>query len=181
MKAIFKVKPELDFFIGFIGGSLIPTKQDKFKPLIAKKILIIRDHEESEEPEELSKEYDLYIKKKRKSSHKEFENSFKELIKRQLTDEHPYNKEIKLEVIVSVSMTERRLKEVDIDNLIKSVLDCFNGLVYEDDSQVISVLGTKDVNSYIARNGLFVGIKKITNEKPSWFENIHLAYFDYEP
>ncbi len=33
MQAVIRKHPELDFFVGFMGGSEIPTKQDKFKPL----------------------------------------------------------------------------------------------------------------------------------------------------
>lgn len=177
MKAILKAHPELDFFIGFMGGSEIPTKQDKFKPLTGYQVLL----EENEgEKKDLSEEYELYIKKKGKASHQEFEEKFKAQIKENLTDEHPYPKDVKLEIVASVSMKESRLNSVDIDNLVKSVLDCFNGLVFEDDSQVINIYGSKDVNGFIPLNGLFVGIKKVTKEKPSWFGNIKLAYFEYE-
>lgn len=177
MKAILKKHPELDFFIGFMGGPEIPTKQDKFKPLKGYQVLL-EEHEG--EQKDLSQEFELYIKKKGKSSIQEFEDKFKEQIKENLTEDHPYKKNIKLEVIVSVSMQENRLNNVDIDNLVKSVLDCFNGLVYEDDSQIVSVLGRKDVNGFIPLNGLFVGIKKVNDEKSSWFNDIKLAYFDYE-
>lgn len=165
------------FFIGFIGGPDIPTKQDKFKPLQGYQVLL----EENEgEIKDLSEDYELYIKKKGKPSHIEFEEKFKAQIKENLTIEQPYPQDVKLEVIVSVSMKEKRLKSVDVDNLIKSVLDCFNGLVYEDDSQIINVFGSKDVNGFLPMNGLFVGIRKISEEKPSWFNNIKLAYFEYK-
>lgn len=177
MKAILKKHPELDFFIGYTGGSEIPTKQDKFKPLEGYQVLL---DVPVGEPKDLSEEYELYIKKKGKTNHQKFEEEFKKYIKENLTEEHPYPKDIKLEVVVSVSMEEKRLNTVDIDNLIKSVLDCFNGLVYEDDSQILSVLGRKDVNGFYPRNGLFVGIKKVNDEKPSWFDKIKLAYFKYE-
>ncbi|WP_114752803.1 RusA family crossover junction endodeoxyribonuclease [Pleomorphovibrio marinus] len=177
MKAILKKHPELDFFIGFIGGPEIPTKQDKFKPLMGYKAIL---EDEEGKTTDLSEEFDLYLKKKGKSNHQDFETKFKQQIKENLTDEHPYKKSVKLEVIVSISMQEKRLNSVDIDNLIKSVLDCFNGLVYEDDSQIVSVLGRKDVNGYFPRNGIFVGIRKIIEDKESWFKNIKLAYFEYK-
>ena len=34
----------------------------------------------------------------------------------------------------SVSMNAKRLMQVDVDNLAKSVLDCCNGIIFEDDS-----------------------------------------------
>jgi Holliday junction resolvase RusA-like endonuclease len=160
-----------------MGGPDIPTKQDKFKPLQGYQVLL---EEKEGETKDLSEDYELYIKKKGKPSHIEFEEKFKAQIKENLTEEHPYPIDVKLEVIVSVSMKEKRLKSVDVDNLVKSVLDCFNGLVYEDDSQIINILGTKDVNGFLPLNGLFVGIRKVNEENPSWFNDIKLAYFEYE-
>jgi Holliday junction resolvase RusA-like endonuclease len=176
MKAILKKLPGIDFFIGFMGGTVVPTKQDKFKPLTGYQVFL----DEKGETKDLSGEFELYIKKKGKGNHKEFEEKFKEQIKENLTDEHPYPKEVKLEVIVSVSMDQKRLNAVDIDNLIKSVLDCFNGLVYEDDSQIVSIYGIKDVNSLIPINALMVGIRKLSDKNESWFKDVKLAYFEYE-
>lgn len=176
MKAILKKVPTVDFFIGFFGGPVIPTKQDKFKPIIADSVVITK----GDVTEPLDKGLDFYVKKKENNSHKEFEDGFRSQIVKELKEEHPYKLKQKLEVIISVSMTEKRLREVDIDNLTKSILDCFNGAVYEDDSQVINVLASKNVNEVAALNGLMVGIRKIDSINDSWFKNIKLAYFEYE-
>src|SRR5690606_36444241 len=109
-------------------------------------------------------EYELYIKKKGKSNIQEFEEKFKNQIKEYLTEEHPYKTHIELEVIVSVSMQENRLNIVDIDNLVKSVLYCFNGLVYEDDSQIIKLQGINDGNVFTPINRLIVCIVKVSEQ-----------------
>ncbi len=171
MKAVIRKNPGLNFFVGFIGGPEIPTKQDKFKPLKGFRVIL----EDEGKRTDLSQEYDIYIKKKGKANIQEFVQKFSQQIKDNLSDEHPYSRDTKLEVIVSVSMDEKRLKEVDIDNLVKCVLDCFNGLVYEDDSQIVNILGSKDVNSFFPANMLFVGIRKIKDNNESWFKNIKLA------
>lgn len=176
MKAILKAHPELDFFIGFLGGPNIPTKQDKFKPIIADKIAITIGGI----TEFLETGLEVYVKKKESNSLKEFEESFKDQIKEQLGEEHPYPINQKLEVVISVTMIEKRLREVDIDNLTKSILDCFTGTVFEDDSQVVNILAKKSVNELIALNGLIVGIRKIETQADSWFDNIKLANFEYE-
>ncbi|WP_375416171.1 RusA family crossover junction endodeoxyribonuclease [uncultured Hymenobacter sp.] len=177
MKAILNKHPELDFFIYTLGGPEIPTKQDKFKLLKGYQAIL----EEGEQLTNLSEDFDLYIKQKGQSgSQQKFEEHFKETIKNMLTSEHPYSIDIKLEVVVAISMKERRLKEVDIDNLIKMVLDCFNGLVYTDDSQIINVLGTKEVNGLQPLNALMVGIRKVNSHENSWFKDIKLAYFTYK-
>lgn len=41
------------------------------------------------------------------------------------------------------------------------MLDCFIGLVYEDDSQIVNVLGMKNVNPVTPVNMLQVGIRKV--------------------
>ncbi len=177
MKAIIKQHPDIDFFIGIIGGPEIPTKQDKFKLLESYQALVM-DIDGVEK--DLTKEFDLYIKKKGGSTLQVFEENLREAIKKQLTKEHPYKKGIKLEVIVSVSMNEKRLKVVDIDNLLKSVLDCFTGLVYEDDSQIVNVLGMKNANPVTPVNMLQVGIRKVDKNNPSWFKDVQITNFDYE-
>ncbi len=175
MKAILKKHPEIDFFIGFFGGPIIPAKQDKFKPLVGYDVII-----EEDENKQVLNGYEVYLKQKDKNIVREFEENFKQQIKEQLTDEHPYTTDIKLEMIISVSMDEKRMKEVDIDNISKSIIDCFNGLVFIDDSQIQSLYTHKTVHPMLQLNGLMVGIRKINNKNESWFKNIKLAYFDYE-
>jgi Holliday junction resolvase RusA-like endonuclease len=175
MKAILKKHPELDFFLGFFGGPTIPTKQDKFKPLVGYKIKV--------DDEETQKEFDncdLYVKHREKNSLREFEEKFRKQIKESLTDEHPYPPDVMIEMVISVSMDEKRLNEVDIDNLSKSIIDCFNGLVFTDDSQIISLYSHKTINPLVPLNGILVGIRKLKNQEQSWFNGVKLAYFDYE-
>ena len=175
MKAILKKNPELDFFIGLIGGLKIPTKQDKFKPINGVQKLLLETGEEIP-----ITDMDLYQKKKSENLLKAFEEEFIKHIKDNLTEEHPYNIDIKLEIVISISMDEKRLKEVDIDNLSKAVIDCFRGLLFIDDSQIQNLLAKKNVNAYKPLNGLMVGVRKINGEDDSWFNERKLAYFEYE-
>ena len=171
MKIAVKKNPDLDFFIAFIGGNEIPTKQDKFKPMLDRELIEVDENG----VETSLKDYDLYIKKKSENKLKEFEDKFKKQIISNLKVEHPYKKPEQLEVIISVSMEKKRLDNVDIDNLSKAILDCFNGLVYEDDCQVISLYAEK--NTFSGFNGLFVGIRRI-DKKESWFKGIKFAYLE---
>jgi hypothetical protein len=59
MKAILKKVSDLDFFIGFMGGVEIPTKQDKFKPIYGGQKLYIESGEEIE-----LNDMDVLIKKR---------------------------------------------------------------------------------------------------------------------
>jgi Holliday junction resolvase RusA-like endonuclease len=173
-KAILRKHPDLDFFIGQLGGPEIPTKQDKFKPLEDYEIVI----EENGERKVIT-DHKLYMKKDGKDSLKEFSEHFRETLKGSLTEEHPYKREVPLELVISVSMNERRAREVDIDNLVKAVVDCMKGIVFEDDTQIVKILASKDVNSFGPLNGLLVGLRKL-DKRQSWFENVRLAYFEYE-
>jgi Holliday junction resolvase RusA-like endonuclease len=50
-----------------------------------------------------------------------------------------------VEVILFIAITEKRYKTVDVDNLSKAVLDSLNGIAYEDDSQVASLICKKSL------------------------------------
>lgn len=93
MKAILKQHPDIDFFIGIIGGPEIPTKQDKFKLLESYQALVM-DIDGVEK--DLTKEFDLYIKKKGGSTLHVFEENLREAIKKQVTKEHPYKRGLNL-------------------------------------------------------------------------------------
>jgi Holliday junction resolvase RusA-like endonuclease len=179
MNAILKKHPELDFFFGFFGGKEIPTKQDKFKPIKDKELFIKAEDGDYKKIDDEN----LYLKKDSDQSHKEFETKLKEQISLEVKNDNnfPIKKPQKVEVILDISMDEKRLEQVDIDNLTKSVLDCLNGLVIDDDSQVLNILASKDVNPVFPLNGLMIGVRKInTDSSNSWFKDISLAYFEYK-
>jgi Holliday junction resolvase RusA-like endonuclease len=170
-KVILKKNDDIDFFIGMIGDLEVPTKQDKFKPIDEFKIIIDGEEYFGENPFK-----GLYEKKDNKVSQKVYEEKFKAIIKSKLTREYPYKKEKKLEVIVNVLVKDKkRIESVDVDNLLKFVLDCFNGLVYEDDTQIVAVLGQKTLSQ---RDGLIVGIREVNDTKLSLFKDINVAHFE---
>ena len=170
---ILKKVDGLDFLVGILGGDVIPTKQDKFKHLEGELYI------EEDGARKKIEGHKLYLKKDGKDRLKEFEADFKKAIQESLTQIHPYKKPIKLEVMISISMTETRLEEADVDNLTKAVLDCLTGLVFEDDSQVMNIFASKYVHPEIPRNSVFVGVRKFTGKEDSWFKNIKLFKFEY--
>lgn len=173
MKYIIEKNPEFDFFVGYLGGfDDIPTKQDKFKPITYHTVLGY-----DEEGNETKIEGELYIgNPKKRAGQKKFEEYFIDLVKSNLGEEHPYKNPLQLEVIISIKMSEKRLKEVDIDNLIKSILDCMNGLVYEDDNQVRSVFASKYViiDGFVPQvSGVQVGVRKL-DVRESWLAGVEM-------
>lgn len=149
---------EFDIIGGFIGGfDDIPTKQDKFKPI--KDIEVIgKDSDGNEE-----KLNDVYVMNhKVKQSIKDFETKFLDIIKGVKTDEHPYKKDIPLEIIINVKMSAKRYNNVDVDNIAKCVLDVMKGELFEDDSQLQSLFIYKEVPPAIP---LELELQKYTGSK----------------
>lgn len=105
---------EFDVVGGFIGGfEDIPTKQDKFKPVMDVEV-IARKNDGTEDKLE-----NVYLMNhKVKQSIKDFEAKFLDIIKGVKTDEHPYKKDIPLEVIMNVKMSAKRYNNVDVDNIV---------------------------------------------------------------
>ena len=134
--------PDFDFICGFLSGfDEVPTKQDKFKPIPAKAIYF-KDKNEKDQ----YMEGEFYISNnKAKENMRIFEKNFVGSINEMLTEEHPYKKDIQLEAILDIKMSEKRLRTVDVDNLAKSVLDFMTGRVFEDDSQVKNLFVMKNV------------------------------------
>ena len=157
--------PIFDFAMGYFGGfEDIPTKQDKYKPVKYKNLRC-----EDDEGRIINVENNLYIiNEKKKENQANFEEMMNSLIKENIKDYHPYKKPQELEVVIGINTNSKRSKEVDLDNLVKCILDCFNGLIYEDDSQITSLIASKHVikDKYIrAFPGLMIGIRLLTEEK----------------
>ncbi len=156
-----------------MGGSIVPTKQDKFKPVTGYELVM------EEEDGKVSKVTDeeLYLKKKGPDSTKDFGEELKQLIRGSMSSEHPYASDIPVEVLISVDMNAKRFNEVDVDNLAKYILDCMTGLVFIDDAQVVNLYVNKDVNAFIPLHGFFIGVRQLKT-KESWFSNIKFAYLE---
>lgn len=170
MKAVIKKHPDLDFFFGLLRIDQVPTKQDKYKSIGEYKI--VREGVDGQE-----EVHEVFIKAENKKSIQTFEEMLREELKNNKTPNLPFKKEEIVEVIIAITMTQRRFKEVDVDNLAKSVLDIMKGEVFVDDSQVANLLIKKTVHPKQPWNSIMIGVRKIKENK-SWFDHIKLAYFD---
>lgn len=160
----YTMNPKIDVLFGFYGGKPIPTKQDKFKPLQAFEI------DENGNEIEIK---NLYERKRDKNSIQEMKEFVRNSALKAFKEKGIINKPAKVEVILSFSLLERRFKEVDIDNLTKTVLDGLNGVAFEDDSQVSSLIATKHVHE-MKVDALFVGVTEITEERKGFANEIKL-------
>ncbi|RBN49110.1 hypothetical protein DR980_15185 [Flavobacterium psychrolimnae] len=146
------------------GGQAIPTKQDKFKPI---KIYEIQKNEEEKVLD------NFYVKKPITDSVLKFNNLIKDTAKEKFREGKIIKKPHEVEVIISISITEKRYKEVDVDNLAKCVLDSLNSIAFEDDSQISSLICTKHIHP-MKLNGIMIGITKITETNKGFRDGIKM-------
>ncbi len=102
----------------------------------------------------------------------EFESYIKNSISKD-TDIKNWPLKDNLLVVLDVSLTKKEFKSKDIDNVSKSLLDSLNGVVYEDDNQISTLVVTKNIRK---TPGFFVAIKCLKEtgrgiELPSFFSN----------
>jgi Holliday junction resolvase RusA-like endonuclease len=122
----------------------VPTKQDSFKKLFGR----------------------IYLRK-RENRHRIFEAMIKEVLAKEKKIDWPYKGRI--EVVVGITGKASRLKGVDVDNLLKAVLDSLKGVVFEDDKQIQRALVSKDLLDADPPNSLGIGIRDL-EKRSSMFE-----------
>ena len=94
-----------------------------------------------------------------------FETAVKLFLKKEFRGKKPYSQALTVSLVFhvkrpkSVSATKRPLPTVkpDIDNLVKGVLDCLNGIVIEDDAQVVSLAAEK---RYAQQGSIWIGVSE---------------------
>ena len=161
----FYINPKIDFFIpAYLGEIPVPTKQDSFKG-----VDMIETKETGEE--EILKIF--YIKNPESNLIITFNQHIQEVAKKLFSESNMIKKPHEVEVILSISVTEKRYKTVDVDNLAKAVLDSLNGIAFEDDSQVSSLIVKKHIHP-MKTNGILIGITKLTEERNGLLGNLKL-------
>ncbi|MFN0292071.1 RusA family crossover junction endodeoxyribonuclease [Pedobacter helvus] len=176
MKVKLVQNPDFDYLCGYLGGfDDIPTKQDKFKPLDKHSFFIKDDNGSFVHPE-----IEMYASNnKAKENLLKFEARLTDAINKATNNNHPYLNPIQLEVIINFKMSEKRLRTVDIDNLVKCTLDIMKGKVFEDDTQVRSLFAFKDVikDELVPQlSGIMIGVR-ILDKKPSLLSEVDFYGF----
>ncbi|MBZ9650864.1 RusA family crossover junction endodeoxyribonuclease [Psychroflexus montanilacus] len=151
----FRQNPNIDFLFGYFKGMEIPTKQDAYKP---------NDVVEIDEngAETILKEF--YQRKPEKASIQNFKNFIKELTADRFKEKDRIKMPDKVQVSLSFSIKEKRFFEVDVDNLSKTVLDSLNGIAFDDDRQVTSLIVDKHIHK-MKVNGILIAITKLTEKR----------------
>lgn len=156
--------PKVEILFGFYGGKPIPTKQDQFKPLKAFEV------DENGEEIELK---NFYEKKDDKSSIQEMKNIVAEYATEAFKEKGIIKKPSEVEVLLSFSVKEKRFKQVDIDNLSKTVLDGLTGVAFEDDVQVSSLIVNKHIHP-MKIDAIFIGVTELTEKQKGFGSEIKL-------
>lgn len=151
----FRQNPNIDFLFGYFDGMQVPTKQDAYKPIDVVEV-------DENGAETILKEF--YQKKPEKASIKNFKQFIKELTAEKFKEDDRIKIPNKVQVILSFSLKEKRFFEVDVDNLSKTVLDSLNGIAYDDDKQVTSLIVDKHIHK-MKVNGILIAITKLTDER----------------
>ena len=151
----FRQNPNIDFLFGYFDGMEIPTKHDSFKPIDAVAI-------DENGTETILK--DFYQRKPEKASVQNFKKFIKELTADRFKESDRIKMPNKVQVSLSFSLKEKRFFEVDVDNLSKTVLDSLNGIAYDDDKQVTSLIVDKHIHK-MKINGILIAITKLTEER----------------
>ncbi len=95
------------------------------------------------------------------------------MIEKKFSDDDFISMPNELEVLITVSCNKKRFYEVDVDNLAKAVLDSMNGLIFDDDSQVTSLISKKYIEPN-GKNGILIGIVKITEDEKGFGSDFSL-------
>lgn len=151
----YKQNPNIDFLFGYFDGMEVPTKQDAFKPIDVVAI-------DENGTETILK--DFYQRKPEKASIQNFKKFIRELTTDRFKESDRIKMPDKVQVSLSFSLTEKRFFEVDVDNLSKTVLDSLNGIAYDDDKQVTSLIVDKHVHK-MKVNGILIAITKLTDKR----------------
>lgn len=107
---------------------------------------------------------DFYLKKPDKDSITKFKEYIQDIAKQNIDDSQKIKMPNDVQVQLSFSVTQKRYHEVDVDNLAKTVLDCLNGIAFDDDCQVSSLIVDKHVHP-MKMNGILIAITKITETR----------------
>lgn len=153
--AIFRKNPNIDFLFGYIGNLDVPTKQDTYKPIDVVGV-------DENGVEKVLR--DFYIKRPNSQSVNAFKEYLQSLAKENFNAENIIKMPSDVQVHLSISVSEERYYEVDVDNLAKTVLDSLKTIAFEDDSQVSSLNVEKHVHP-MKMSGILIAITKITNKR----------------
>ena len=69
-----------------------------------------------------------------------------------------------VEVVISLTLIRERMFDIDVDNVSKTVLDALIGVLYEDDSQVATLICHKEVHA-LNIPGYFIAVTELTKER----------------
>lgn len=119
----FVANPYFDEMMIFFGSTVL-TSQDKFIPISC----------------DVCEKRNLYEKRDKKNK-SDYISMIHESLLMERNDEWPFTDEIMLQFTISDKVS--RLKEIDLDNVSKTIFDSLKNVVFGDDRQVVAMAGDK--------------------------------------
>lgn len=95
--------------------------------------------------------------RKGKKQNREFESQTREHLREMTNDNWPHDS--KLLIVLSITGPEEYLNNCDIDNITKAVLDSCNGIVFNDDRQVFSLVVEKHIEP--SQPSFLIGLRRM--------------------
>ncbi len=142
----------------------VPTKQEWYTPLEGYEEIVY-------------KHGNIFTSKPDTNSTKNFSEFIQTNLKNEPSPEWPLKNKLELNVLVSTD--KKRESQIDIDNLLKSIFDAYKGILYVDDSQIISVLGQKFSfpDDHEIQESLMIGVRIIDTVYESIFSPCAKIFF----
>lgn len=78
----------------------------------------------------------------------------------------PWPYKDKLLIVIGITMPKRAYETTDVDNMAKSILDAFVGIIYEDDKQIDGLYVSKSMSS---KWEVMMAVKNLKPGSNSWF------------
>jgi Holliday junction resolvase RusA-like endonuclease len=97
---------------------------------------------------------------KNKLKKKEFKERMIFLLKEINNEKWPYKE--KLTIAVNISGNKSYITRIDIDNVLKNLIDILKGIVFIDDKQIFSIMADKQEN---VKDGLMIGIRLLKDDE----------------
>lgn len=129
----------------------VTTSADRYKKLIC---------------EECQKE-NLYQKKEYEINKSNYINKIQKSLLRDPNPDWPYKKNLLVQCFVINLPAE--IKRIDVDNLSKTILDSLQGVVYDNDSQVIAL--TCEKGCVLGQKSLLLAIRQLEDGEKPLFQN----------
>ena len=70
----------------------------------------------------------------------------------------------RLLLVLGISMSHKEFKTTDVDNVAKTILDAFKGILYEDDAEIVSLF----INKAVGPKNHLIALRQLNLDEKAW-------------